>query len=89
MPSSSRFSSLADAQQYLVELFAAFTSDLKTERISTVRINRGIWNISVVEDSRAQYDYMQNRSPFTHETTRLDSIFYVEDLPYYWHRLNH
>jgi hypothetical protein len=85
MPAASRFRSLAEAQGFLVELYAAFTSDAR--HISTVRIKRGAWQISVVEDLRAVYEFMDGSPQFPGGSAQLDSIFYVSDVSYYWHRL--
>ncbi len=87
LPPASKFKTLAEAQEFLVELFAAFAYDPLTEQVSTVRIQRGAWDIAVVEDRRAQYDFMRGSALFPEGSTRLDSIFYVKDLPYYWHTL--
>src|SRR5262249_25254408 len=82
MPSTSRFSSLEQAREFLVELYAAYASD--SAGISRVRIQRAPWNIAVVQDTRQVYAFMQGSQMFPEGTATLDSIFYVRDLPYYW-----
>jgi hypothetical protein len=87
LPPGSRFKTLAEAQDFLVELFAAFAHDPFTQHTSRVRIKRGEWKIAVVDDRRAHYPFMQDGPLFPAGCARLDSIFYVKDLPYYWHTL--
>jgi hypothetical protein len=87
LPPESRFPTLAAAQGFLVELFAAFAYDPVTERVSTVRIERGSWDVQVVPDERRRYDLMQGSALFPGGAARLDSVFYVRDLPYRWHAL--
>ena len=87
MPATSRFKTLAEAQIFLVELFAAFAHDPLTDEISTVRIQRGEWKIQVVEDRRAGYELMNGSGLFPSGSTRLDAVFYVKERPYYWHTL--
>jgi uncharacterized protein YqjF (DUF2071 family) len=85
LPSSSRFASLEEAQLFLVELYSAFGAD-RQGRLARVRIDRGAWDVTVVKDDRAEYPFM-GRGPFEGAGARLDSIFYVRDLPYRWHTL--
>jgi uncharacterized protein YqjF (DUF2071 family) len=85
MPAASRFPSLAEAQGFLVELYAAFTSDAR--HISTVRIKRGEWQIRVVEDLRGVYEFMDGSAQFPSGSAQLDSVFYVSHVSYYWFRL--
>lgn len=87
MPKTSRFRSLAEAREFLVELFAAFGHDPLTGRVLTVRIQRGRWNLRVVEDRRGRYRWMEGSGPFPPGSASLDSVFYVEAIPYRWHAL--
>lgn len=89
MPKSSAFSSLEQAKEFLVQLFAAFSYDPLEDRVSVVRIERGEWNVKVLADSEACYEWMQHGTALSSATSRLDSIFYVRDLPYLWHTLTH
>lgn len=85
LPASSRFASLDEAKMFLVELYAAFGRDTRG-RTSRVRIERGAWDVAVVGDDRAEYGFMQP-SALLANTARVDSVFYVRDLPYHWHTL--
>lgn len=87
MPTNSRFASLPEAQAFLVELFAAFAHDPVSDRVSTVRIRRGEWTIHVVPDRRASYEFMDGSRLFPSGSAHLDSVFYVREIPYYWHTL--
>ncbi len=85
LPPTSRFRSLEDAQDFLVELYAAFASDLRYT--SAVRIERGEWSVAVVEDLRRVYEFMNGSSLFPAGSATIDSVFYVSRVPYYWSRL--
>jgi uncharacterized protein YqjF (DUF2071 family) len=87
MPPGSRFETLAEAQGFLVELYAAFGIDPLTGEVSTVRIERGAWDLRVVESRRARYDFVDGSRLFPAGSARLDSVFYVESIPYRWHTL--
>lgn len=87
LPATSTFETLYEAQQFLVELFAAFSPNPDQRTINVVRIKRGEWDIKTVPDCRASYQLMASSDLFTAKHTRLDSVFYVVDLPYYWHTL--
>jgi uncharacterized protein YqjF (DUF2071 family) len=87
MPPASRFATLAEAQGFLVELYAAFGVDPLSGEVSTVRIERGAWDLRVVECRKARFDFMDGSLPFPAGSARLDSVFYVESIPYRWHTL--
>lgn len=87
LPASSRFASFEQAKEFLVQLFAAFAYDPLTDELSIVHIQRGEWNIAIVDDPRAEYAWMQRGPHFSTQTARLDSIFYVREIPYAWHTL--
>jgi uncharacterized protein YqjF (DUF2071 family) len=87
LPASSSFGSLANAQTFLVELFAAFGVSPANGRVDTVRIRRGRWDVLVVDDSRAQYEFMQAGRPFSRDTARLDCILFARDMSYHWYAL--
>jgi uncharacterized protein DUF2071 len=87
LPGTSAFSTVEEAKHWLVELFVAFDRTPGSANIDLVRIRRGEWDVRVVEDLRGDYGFMTAGAPFTPETARLDSIFLVGDVPYYWHRL--
>jgi uncharacterized protein YqjF (DUF2071 family) len=87
LPSTSAFPDLATATSWLVELFAAFAYTPGRSDIDVVRIARGAWDVHVVDDLRGHYDFLtSSRGPFPPDTTRLDSVFHVGDVPYVWHR---
>ena len=85
LPATSVFADLNDAKRFLVELYAAFLYEPGSDSVDVVRIERGEWNIRIVDDRRARYDFMTAGAPFT--SARLDSVFWVGDVPYRWHRL--
>jgi uncharacterized protein YqjF (DUF2071 family) len=85
MPDGSAFTTLAEAQSWLVELYAAFHYTTGNDWIDIVRIKRGAWDVQVVDDERARYDFMEAGRPFS--GARLDSVFLVGDVPYHWYRL--
>ncbi len=87
LPRGSHFDSLEHAQEFLVQLFAAFSYDALTDNLGIVRIRRGEWDIRVVDDASAQYALMQDSKIFPRGAAQLDSIFYVKELPYYWNTL--
>ena len=88
MPPHSGFSDLSTATSWLVELFTAFDHTPGRDSIDVVRIRRGQWDVSVVDDLRGEYELMK-RTPFSESTAKLDSVFLVGDVPYHWHRLEH
>ena len=85
LPPSSAFASLELAKTWLVELYAAFHHAPGNDWIDVVRIKRGDWDLRVVTDERAIYDFMHAGHTFT--KARLDSVFLVGDVPYHWYRL--
>lgn len=80
----SAFPDLATAQHWLVELFAAFDYTPGRSHVDVVRIDRGEWDVRVVDDTRAHYDFFAGER---FGPARLDSVFLVGDVPYHWHRL--
>jgi len=84
-PASSVFSSLEDAKHFFAELYVAFST--LPGYTTAVRIDRTNWDVSFVSDKKATYSFMNGSSYFPKGSTRLDSIFYVEDLFYHWHVL--
>jgi hypothetical protein len=86
LPATSAFADLRAAQQWLVELFTAFDYTPGSQHIDAVRIDRGEWDIKVVDDHRAEFDFL-TAGPFGPGNSQLDSVFLVGDVPYQWHRL--
>lgn len=88
LPSTSAFPDMETAKKWLVELFAAFSYTPGRPHIDVVRIERGEWNVRVVDDRRGEYPFLQAGTPFG-PSARLDSVFLVGDVPYLWHPLEH
>lgn len=86
LPPSSAFPNLPTAQEWLVELFTAFDYTAGRPAIDVVRIDRGEWDVRVVDDTRGQYDFVTS-GPFGSGAARLDSVLLAGDVPYRWHRL--
>lgn len=84
LPVSSRFDSLDEAKQFLVELYQAFSINAYTGGPMSVKIRRGEWDIRVVQDKVARYQFMQDGPYFNRTNSRLDSIFYIKDVDYCW-----
>ena len=87
VPATSIFPSLDDAQRFLVELYTAFRPDSGSGEVNAVRIERGRWNVQLVDAPRARFDFMDGSDAFPAGSTGLDSVIYVEDIEYYWHTL--
>jgi uncharacterized protein YqjF (DUF2071 family) len=83
---SSVFPSLADAKEHLVNLFTAFCPQDGRGRVDVVRIERADWEISVLPVLRAHCAFLDGAGPIAAGTARLESVFSVSNLPYYWHR---
>jgi hypothetical protein len=87
MPASSQFKTLAEAKDFLVELFVAFGYDPLREKVERITVERGKWDVQLVADTRAHYDWLNGSEFFPAGCAQLDSIFYVAAIPYYWYRL--
>jgi len=85
MPASSVFNELEEAKNYFAELYVAFSTLPKYT--TAVHIRRTNWDVSLVSDSSAKYKFMDGSRMFPSGSTRLDSIFYVENLFYHWNTL--
>jgi len=85
MPESSVFSNLTAAKEFFAELYVAFST--MSNQTTAVRIKRTNWDVSLVSDAHAKYDFMDGSDMFPKGSTRLDSIFYVQNLFYHWHTL--
>ncbi|MCH2181874.1 MAG: DUF2071 domain-containing protein [Mariniblastus sp.] len=88
MPADSGFSDLAEAQDFLTELYSAFGGRRRDGRIETVNIRRSAWQGKVVKDRIHQFEAMDGGSLFGSGETRLNSVFLVENLYYHWYRLS-
>jgi hypothetical protein len=85
MPASSKFSTLGQAKEFLVELYTAFGYKELTQQIKKVRIERSAWGIVLARDMGSTFDFVASEP--LRDATRLDSVFYVKELSYHWHRL--
>lgn len=84
LPRGSSFRDLDQAKRWLVELYTAFDHTAGRPTVDVIRIDRGEWDVRVVDDQRAGYGF------FTGSLAgRLDAVFLVGDVPYRWHRLEH
>jgi uncharacterized protein YqjF (DUF2071 family) len=88
MPAESGFRDLNDAQSFLTELYMAFGNRCDDGRVETVRIERSSWDGQVFRDRVARYEAMTGGDLFGPDETRLNSVFFVEDLNYHWKRLS-
>ena len=86
MPDSSRFASLKHAYDFIVDFYDAFSFDPSTNEVLILGIERGDWNIQVLEPVDYYLGYF-SAGPFPAGTTELDSIFYFRDTPYRWRPL--
>jgi len=89
MPAHSSFNgeTVRDAQKYFVELYTAFASWPAQDMWTAVRIDRTQWNLVAVNhqaEVEPVYSFMQSSRSFPAGTCKLDSVFYVHDLNYYW-----
>lgn len=87
LPNGSAFATLAEAKQHLVDLFTAYHPRTQQGRVDVVHIKREDWHITIAPVIDARCAFLDGRGPFPAGSTRLDSAFWVQDLPYYWYRL--
>jgi Uncharacterized conserved protein (COG2071) len=87
LPAGSAFPALAPARDHLVDLFTAYHPQPGQDRIDVVQIKREGWDITVLPVISAQCAFLDGAGPIPVGHARLDSIFAIQDLPYYWHRL--
>jgi hypothetical protein len=83
MPASSHFSSIQSAYDFIVDFHDAFSYDPATNDVFILSIERGEWQIDVVEPVDYYLGYF-SAGPFPAGTAELDSIFYFRDTPYRW-----
>ena len=88
MPPESGFRDLVDAQLFLTELYLAFGKQRSDGRVETVQVERTPWEGRVCRDRVARYEAMTGGALFRAGETRLNSVFLVENLDYYWNRLS-
>jgi uncharacterized protein YqjF (DUF2071 family) len=83
MPLGSVFSTVRDAQAFIVEFHDAFSYDPDSEEVYYLQIDRGAWEIQVFEPVDYYLGYAA-AGPFPAGAARLDSVFYFRDVPYRW-----
>jgi len=87
MPASSIFPTLNLATAFFTDLFTAYSVHPVTKKLTKVKIKRSKWNIELIHNHAGIYELMSSSLPFPASSTRLDSVFHVEDLYYYWYTL--
>ena len=83
MPASSRFSSIQQAYDFIVDFHDAFSFDPDTNDVFILSIDRGEWDIQVLEPADYYLGFF-SAGPFPAGTTELDSVFYFSNTPYRW-----
>ena len=83
MPETSVFSSTEEARRFIVDFYDAFAYHPETNEVLILKIDRGDWNIRIIEPIDYYLGYFNN-GPFHSENAELDSIFYFQDCPYRW-----
>lgn len=83
MPSRSSFATVAEAYAFLVDFYDAFAYEPDTGEVMILQIDRGPWEIQVVEPVGCYLGYASD-GPFPPGTAELDSVFYFRNCPYRW-----
>lgn len=83
LPASSAFPDLAAARALLVDFHDAFAYDPESREVLLLRIERGAWNIQILEPVDHYLGFFSD-GPFPAGSTALDSVFYFQDCPYRW-----
>jgi hypothetical protein len=83
MPKRSVFRNLIDAKDFIVDFYDAFSFDARSNDVFILAIERGDWNIEVLEPADYYFGYI-SAGPFPEGTAELDSVFYFRDTPYRW-----
>lgn len=83
MPPSSAFASRQDAYDYIVDFHDAFSYDPDTGEVFILRIDRGDWDIKILDPVGCYLGYVAD-GPFLPGTAELDSVFYFQNVPYRW-----
>jgi hypothetical protein len=93
MSDSTIFPTRDAAYDFIVDFYDACSYDPSTDEVFFLRIDRGDWDIHVVETVDHYLGYFAN-GPFNQDNADLDSVFYFKDVPYRWlpllkERINH
>jgi uncharacterized protein YqjF (DUF2071 family) len=83
MPAGSVFDSVAGAYDFLVDFYDAFSYAPDTGEVLLLQIDRGPWDIQVVEPVDYYLGYFSD-GPFPPGSAELDSVFYFRNTPYRW-----
>jgi Uncharacterized conserved protein (COG2071) len=83
MPQGSQFASVKEAYDFLVDFYDAFAYDPEADEVLLLRIERGDWDIKIVEPVDHYLGYFSS-GPFPPGSATLDSVFYFRDVPYRW-----
>ena len=83
MPEGSIFRSKQAAYDFIVDFEDAFAYEADTGEVFILRIDRGEWDIKVIEPVDHYFGYFTN-GPFSSQNAELDSVFYFTDVPYRW-----
>jgi uncharacterized protein YqjF (DUF2071 family) len=83
MPAGSVFGSVRAAYDFLVDFYDAFSYAPDTGEVFLLQIDRGPWDIQVVEPVDYYLGYFSD-GPFPAGSAELDSVFYFRNTPYRW-----
>jgi hypothetical protein len=83
MPDGSRFGTITEAYNFIVDFHDAFSIDVNTNEVFILQIERGDWNIQVLQPVDHYLGYI-SAGPFAAGAAELDSVFYFRDTPYRW-----
>ena len=83
MPPGSLFRTQAEARALIVDFHDAFAYDPQSDEVFILKIERGEWNLRVIEPLDHYLGYI-NHGPFHPGNAQLDSVFYFTDCPYRW-----
>jgi uncharacterized protein YqjF (DUF2071 family) len=83
MPAGSVFPSVPAAYDFLVDFYDAFSYAPESGEVFLLQIERGPWDIQVVEPVDSYFGYFSD-GPFPPGSAELDSVFYFRNTPYRW-----
>jgi hypothetical protein len=83
MPQSSVFPTIRSAYDFLVDFYDAFAYHPESEEVLLLQIERGPWDIQVVEPVDSYLGYVSD-GPFPPGSAEVDSVFYFRNVPYRW-----
>ncbi len=79
----SRFGSLADAREVIVDFLDAYAWEPETSEVYVLSIARGEWRLKSPRIIDAYLGYASD-GPFAKGKAKLDSVFTFKDVPYQW-----